>query len=290
MPNSGTYYIGRLLKQGFDKDDLINVLLESPVIRVGQYSWTINDPFLNDGGDFVYGKLTKFSEEGEVAVVDTGTHRSVSTPQPDLIVAQSPFVYLPAFSGVAFLHVWNNIEYQTFRKRFTEIIKEGFQHFFAECTVEMISDLRSFVARVGRLTDITRMQARVEPPNPLFGRFWKSLDEYLRRRQLNELKIDERANESIKNRLAQLLNDIVEDVSSDDELAVDIGDAAILMAADGYGSGRIEGKEAQRAVTLKTDDTKVMFRDEREIEPAELYRRTYEILEAIQRERYMEEE
>ncbi len=42
---------------------------------------------------------------------------------PNLLEASAPFVYLPEFSGLAFLHVWNGIQEDVFPRRFKAIIE-----------------------------------------------------------------------------------------------------------------------------------------------------------------------
>lgn len=288
MPRTGTYYVGRVLKQGFKQEDLVRIVMNSPVIDAGEYSWTISDP--EEYPEYVFAKLTKFQAKGSVVVVDTGSHRSVEQPQPHLIRAESPFVYLPDYSGIAFLHVWNNIEYSTFQRRFSELVREAYRGFFAECSVELISDLRSFVARAERLGEINRVYAKVEPPNPLFGRYWKSLEEYLRRRNVEELTVDEKSNSAIVNSIVDVLRRIVErEDAGEHDNEVDIADAAILMATDGYGKGKLEGRIEGREITLKTDDTRVSFKMPTDPSPQSLHDQARRILARISDDRYMEE-
>lgn len=67
-----------------------------------------------------------------------------------------------------------------------------------------------------------------------------------------------------------------------------IGDAAILMAADGYGKGYVRGKQGEDFIVIRTSETVRNFSFVRDPEPEDLYRKTVEILERIREERHME--
>ena len=88
-------------------------------------------------------------------------------------------IYFKEFSGIAYLHVWNSIEDRTFKSRFSRIVREKFDDFFVDCAIEPISDIKTFAEKILGLTAITDIRAKVSPPNPLFGRCWKSLNDYI---------------------------------------------------------------------------------------------------------------
>ena len=47
-------------------------------------------------------------------------------------MASSPFVYLPDYSGIAFLHVWNAIQEDLFPKGFCSLIEAAYQNFWCD--------------------------------------------------------------------------------------------------------------------------------------------------------------
>jgi hypothetical protein len=67
-----------------------------------------------------------------------------------------------------------------------------------------------------------------------------------------------------------------------------IGDAAILMAADGYGSGLVHGREGNMAVVIRTAETVCNFAFDRNPDPRQLCDKVAEIFEVIQRDRHIE--
>jgi hypothetical protein len=137
-------------------------------------------------------------------------------------------------------------------KRFGALIKNKYGGFFVECAVEPISDLRSFSLKLSKLDRIYSISATVSPPNPLFGPLWKDLKNYLEQRQTDRMKIEEESTENhkINTKLPAIVKEISEHKLSETILPqeVDIGDAAFLMAADGYGSGLFKGSKMKNTL------------------------------------------
>ena len=150
MPTQrGRYYLSRVIKLGsLTQDKLAQAILGAPVLQKGKFQWAITDTV--DGRDsdpkFLFGKLAKYSSEGRVTVVDPEKKSQLDALAPNLLVASAPFVYLPEFSGIAFLHVWNGIQEDLFPKRFCSLIEAAYQNFFVDCSVEPVADYRAFVA------------------------------------------------------------------------------------------------------------------------------------------------
>ncbi|MFH0810359.1 MAG: hypothetical protein V2A77_07820 [Pseudomonadota bacterium] len=188
----GRYYIGRVAKRGIlDVENLTEAICRSAIVGVDDYRWTITDAEEGDVGQhhFIFGKLAKYSQDGHITIVDSKNRSQVDAPAPNLLIASSPFVYLPTFSGIAYLHVWNVIERKSFQRIFKNVVEAKYENFFAECDIDPITDLRAFAVRVADLTDICEISAKVHPPNPLFGRFWKKLDAYIKRRNAEEVSM-----------------------------------------------------------------------------------------------------
>jgi hypothetical protein len=173
--------------------------------------------------------------------------------EPNLIEASSPFIYIPEFSGIAYLHVWNQIDREVFASRFSRIIEESFGSFFVECKIEPITNLEKFLEKLRTIENFMEISAKVNPPNPLFGEAWRSLREYIDRRQLGELRLKEQAGKTgaILTDLPNHINGILSQSESNPykpEKPIDITDAGILMAADGYGDGKIVGTEKTQGI------------------------------------------
>lgn len=260
----GRYYLGRVIKFGdLNQDRLLDAIREPRVINVGQFQWTFTDTVdltvSNDG--FIFSRLSKYSQEGHVTVIDTVTKSQKDSVAENLLIASAPFVYLPEFSGIAYLHVWNGIEEAVFRRRFSALIEESYDNFFINCKIDPISDYRAFVTKLKTLDSFSEIKAKVHPPNPLFGDLWKDLNEYINSRNASEVQIAEKSDEKggLNTDLVKLINAIVEERISQVTQPASLTDAALLMAADGYGTGKVIGVSRSETVTIRTSDTQKSF-------------------------------
>jgi hypothetical protein len=295
MARKGTYYLGRVIKVGYvETKDIVSAILNPiPIGRRG-VAWTfINVREVSDGkGSFVYGLLSKYSPDAEVRIVDPSRKMEVTQHEPNLSVATSPFVYIPEYAGIAFLHVSNHIEYKTFFGRWCDVVRASMKGIFMDVEIEPITDLRTFAIKLKNLDGIYQISATVSPPNPLFGPLWKGLKEYLDERRSGRMKIEEESTsqEPISTDLPEHVGEIVSQTKDRpyDPEPLPIGDAAILMAADGYGAGFVRGKQGDEMIVIKTSETVRNFRFAREPEPMELYYRAAAIFQRISEERHME--
>ena len=200
MAKKGTYYAGRVLKLGLLDQEMLLASMKKPVsILYRGSAWTfINVEEVNQSGHhFVFGRLTKFFPQGQVEVVDEATRSEVTQIEPNLVDASSPFIYIPEHSGIAFLNVSSKITPSVFINRFSEIIEHTNKNFFVVCDIELVSDLKTFAAKLAALDGIYQISARISPPNPLFSPLWKPLEDYLRSRNTDRMAITEDASESV---------------------------------------------------------------------------------------------
>ncbi len=294
MARQGTYYLGRVVKLGqLDQEKLIFALTHPSQVTSRGGVWTLVDIEHSERPHYIFGRLARYLPEGRVDVVDPVTQSTESQIEPNLLVASTPFVYIPEHSGIAFLATSAPIDILTFVKRFTEIIERSLENFFVHCEISFITDIRAFALRLASLDRIFKIQARVYPPNPLFGPLWERLKEYLISRNTDQLVISEDAGsgQSLNTILQELAGQIAETnvyprYFTDDP--VPIGDAAILMAADGYGRGTVRGSHDGRLTIIRTTETIANFHFNREPTSHELYEAANEAFELIKRDRYME--
>jgi len=287
----GRYYLGRVIKINMDQAQLMEAILNAPIVNIGKYDWTITD--VEDGRSeslpFVFGKLSKYAKEGHVVLVDEISRSQVDATAPNLVEASSPFIYLPECSGIAFLHVWNGIQEDVFPRRFKSIIEIAYDRFLIGCDVEPIVDYGAFTKRLKKLSSFTEFSATVYPPNPLFGRLWGDLNEYISKRNASEVTVKEQASKSggLKSKIIELMDRILEKPDYEPEETPAIGDAALLMAADGYGRGKVVGIEKNEEVVIRTSDSQKSFLHPKEPIPKELAIHANAQFERISRERDM---
>lgn len=258
---------------------------------MGQFEWTITDIVDKRSATepYVFGNLAKYSRQGKVTVVDEPAKRQLQARAPNLLEASAPFVYLPDFSGLTFLHVWNGIQEDVFPRRFKSIVEAAYDNFFVDCTVEPVADYRAFLQRLQSLDKIVELSARVHPPNPLFGRLWGSLDKYVKKRQAEEISVRESTDkpQGLSTQILVLIQRILENPKYEPNEEPDITDAALLMAADGYGNGKAVGIEGGHEVVVRTAESQKSFLFEKTPEPEALAVAARRQFERVSEERDM---
>lgn len=292
--SEGIYYLARVSKVG--RLNIEKAIVEPTVIHKYNFSWTIITGYKYKGKHdwFVYGKLCKFSPQGEIAKVDIKRAEEIKQIEPNLIIASSPFVYLPTYSGLAFMRVPSQIEPNTFMARFEELMKAKYDNFFVDCHVKPVADLRTFAVKLLELDGIYQISANVSPPNPLFGPLWKPLKDYMKKRRTNKFYIQEKsADEPLSTSLPEHVMQASKQEKNGEPYIpaeIDIGDSAILMAADGYGSGLVKGRKKNNFVLIRTSETIKNFSFDKDPDPYSLYERTLQIFRKIEEDRHLEHE
>lgn len=290
---NGRYYLGRISKLGrLTQDMIVETLLDSPIITVGNYLWAITDPvnYLNETPSCIYGELSKFSREGFVTTVDTSSKSKVDELTKNLLIASSPFVYLPEFSGIAYLHVWNQIQKDVFPRRLKALVERAYNNFFVDCKIETVSDYTNFISKIRKFELFTQISAKVHPPNPLFGRLWESLEEYIDNRNVDEFSVTETSPEDkgINSEIHRLMQNLLEDNQYTPDIPPTLTDAALLMAADGYGIGKVIGIKDGKSIIIRTSETKKSFLFNRTPDPQLLAQKSWQEFEKINKERDMD--
>lgn len=288
----GRYYLARVIKLGeLNQTRLLDAIVKAPVVAIGQFEWTITDVVdkRSELMPHVFGNLAKYSKDGRVTIVDEPAKQQLQARAPNLLEASAPFVYLPEFSGLAFLHVWNGIQEDVFPRRFKSIIEAAYDNFFVDCTIEPVADYRAFLDRLKTLDRITELSARVHPPNPLFGRLWGGLDKYVKKRKAEEVSVRETTDKpnGLSTQLIVLIQNILENPKYEPESEPDITDAAMLMAADGYGNGKAVGNEGEHEVIVRTSESQKSFLFSKEPRPEDLAKAAQNQFERVSDERDM---
>lgn len=288
----GRYYLGRVIKLGLlDQDKLMDAIVNSPTVEIGKFDWTVTDVVdgRGEGFPFIFGKLSKYAKDGHVKIVDENLKSQIDADAPNLLEASSPFIYLPDYSGLVFLHVWNGIQEDVFPKRFASIIEKAYEGFFVSCFVESVTDYEEFVAKLQSIDVFTELSAKVYPPNPMFGRLWESLNSYVKKRQVADVSVKEtsKPGAGINTEIVQLVRNIIDNPGYQPSSEPDITDAAILMAADGYGSGKVTGFDDGIEVVVRTADTQKNFLFDKDPNPYDLAKISIEIFSKVTEDRDM---
>lgn len=104
------------------------------------------------------------------------------------------------------------------------------------------------------------------------------------------IREDSGPKETLQTELATYINGILKqtpDEAYTPKEAPPIGDAAVLMAADGYGSGHIKGKRGGQWVVIKTSETIKNFSLPLEHSPQDLFKEAYKVFKKIEEDRHM---
>ena len=87
------------------------------------------------------------------------------------------------------------------------------------------------------------------------------MDKYVKKRNATEVSVKEtnEAGHGIKTNVVNLMINIMKNPNYEPDEPPDITDAAILMAADGYGLGKVVGLENNVEIVIRTSDTQKSF-------------------------------
>ena len=297
MPRGeAVFYVGRVVKTGFDTKEFIGALIDSKPFYNNEIVWSIIEveQVTLENQVYIKGELSKARPDARVTVLNTELSKKEEKEEPRLVQGISEFVYLPEFSGIAFRSIPNQIEPKAFIRIFSKIIENTLGNFFIQCEIKMLDDLRSFYDRLSLMDSIEVIKARVKPPNPLFGKLWESLKKYLNDRKLDELQLKEIAKKKgINTKIKELIQLILEGSEQKiqeyiAENQISLTDLALLMSLDGYGDGRLDGKQGQKHFFIKTHEKIVHFSLPTEHDFTAIYNETNIILKGISDERYME--
>lgn len=299
MARQYRYYLGRITKGGaLTTNELIQAIMHPVIISKKKYSYTFTNMKYDEKNNYIFGKLVKFTPEGEVETIEPERHRESSISIPHKKESSSPFVIALDYMGIAYPHIWNALLKDQFERYFSELVREKFDNLLISCEIEPVVDLRTFVERVASMDKVDSMSATVMPPNPLFGPVWKDLKDYMEERESGELSISEKSRyiDGIKTKLIKIMTSVLEATGIKEveekkkfleSQKYDISDAAILMAADGYGRAKIEGSSDKEKVVIRTKDNQKSFLFDRDPDEREFFELVLEEFESINGERYL---
>lgn len=291
-----SYYLGRLIKRGILNTEKIYNAIKSPKpYHYKDMGWSFFDAEENenDGVPYITGRLSKYNPNAEVVISDPVAKIENTQPEPNLRIASSHFVYIPSMAGIAFSRASQHIEEYKFNQYFSSVVKHKYEDFFVDCEIKMIADLKTFAQKLSAVEKIYKISANLNPPNPLYGSLWKGLSDYIKSRGSDKMLIREESSDRqpLKTNLPEIVDEVskqTKDKKYHSKEKLPIGDAAILMAADGYGNGHIKGLKDGVIVIIKTSAINKCFSFDKEPTNAELFKEAYLMLKEIEDERHLE--
>jgi hypothetical protein len=295
MPTNTVYHLGKVIKLGNMKPEMVvQAIFDPKPVYWWKNSWSFFDAKEGEAGGvkYVCAKLSKFNPDGEVIIADTDSKQEIIQPEPNLQIAASYFIYIPSLSGIAFSKITNQIDEYVFQRLFCRIVNERHFGLLAECQIEFIADLKTFSEKLLSLDGINAISAQIYPPNPIFGPLWESLKEYIKKRRSEKMLIreDSGPKETLQTQLPKLVEEMLKQTKEKPYVPKDapaIGDAAVLMAADGYGAGLVKGKRGGETVIIKTSETIKNFSLAEGHTTEDLFSESYKVFKKIEEDRHM---
>lgn len=288
----GKFYFGRVVKTGtnYDQKKLVEGLRKAFPIKSKKYSWAFVEVRESNisGQMYISGQLAQYDQDGEIDVVEELTRSRRKSLAKNQIRSSARFVYFPEHSGIIFLNVWNSIPVNVFRSKFCELVDAYYQKMFVQTEIELITDYKKFSTKIRELESVLEIDANVHLPNPMFGELWEEIDRELRERNSERLTIIEKAKSgrSIKTNLIEIVDSIVNGKFKLKKRP-SISEAAILMAADGYGKGTVIGSVGTEIVEVRTNKMELTISLEKDCDEETLARVALKALENIEKERRM---
>lgn len=290
-----SYYLGRVIKGGILNAEKIYDAIKSPEpFYYKNIGWSFFGAEVGEHNkvSYITGRLSKFNPDAEVIISDPKKNKENIQPEPNMRIASSHFVYIPSMSGIAFSRASQYIDEYKFSQYFSSVVKHKYEDFFVDCEIKMIADLKSFAQKLSAVKKIYRISSNLRLPNPLYGPLWKSLKDYIKNRESNKMILrEESSNEKpLNTRLAEIVNEVSNQTNNkqyNPKEELPIGDAAILMAADGYGIGHIKGLKDGEVVIIKTSEINKFFSFNKEPSNEKLFKEAYLMLKKIEDDRHL---
>lgn len=249
------YQFGRLNMLGHweDKRQFIFVALSAGVTETkGKFKYGFFDveELEREGEIFVFGRLVKYKPVLEGETVDEDLHQVVEGGLPHGVVAKSEFFLHYDTDIIAYRPVANKLSPGQFREMVAKLIESGHDRFFVSAEIQSIDEDYEIEEAIRQFEAITKVSLDLHPSNPSNREIYARVDERLKAIKARRMRLTLYAKER------------------GFDLAAFFGDDAyrgLMMAADGYGTGSIQGVVDGTKVTVSTEDSPV----KEEVRPSE---------------------
>jgi len=270
-----TFYLARINKFGRTSTEEVLDAIRSPVvIKDGKFKWSIIDIEYNSvtNAHYIYGKMAKYWMETDVKTVNEAAKQTENKNESNLIQTESTFIILPEHAGIAFSAGSSGISKELFFEIFPKLINSVIQQneVFKGIEIEPISDTRTFHNKILEFTSIQELKAKVRPSNPQYSPLYEDLQKYLKERNSSNISIEE-SGDSGQGLLSKLQESIKKVLGKRKLSPIPIADAAVIMAADGYGKAEVTGINNEQPLTITTYSTIVSLRLSLSILPANFF-------------------
>jgi hypothetical protein len=246
-PNVHTYYFGRLnlLGKWNDKRTFLREAMASGAVEPkGKFKYgtfSVEDLSINNQ-TFAYGTLVKYKPLLKGEVVDEQSGQIVEGGLPDGVVAKSEFFLHYQSEVIAYHPTASRLSNRQFRNMFAQLIEAGHDHFFVDVSIELIEEECGIIEAVKRFQVIRRISIEIHPTNPSNRKIYEDIDRRLKDLEAQKLRQSIEGGRDGLNKHALLQDDIYE---------------SLVMAADGYGKGNIQGILEGAKVTISTGQSPV---------------------------------
>jgi hypothetical protein len=242
-----TYFFGRLNLLGArdDKHRFLYDALKADIYETKgkfKYGFFETREVVHEENLFAFGSLVKYKPLLEGEIVDEDTHRLVEDGLPYGVIARSEFFFHYRTAVIAYRPITNRLSATQFREITARLIESAHDNFFVSAEIESVDEDLEIREAVGKFETISKISFDLHPSNPSLRPIWRAVDERLKALEARRLR------ETVEAR---------EDGFNKDILMNDDAFGGLIMAADGYGKGRVEGVLDGRKVTISTEDSPV---------------------------------
>lgn len=222
-------------------DFLLNGLKNeaSTTYRNYVYRFFDTEVFEFEGKDYIAGHLVKYNPEDMEEVVDETTRKLRDENLRNKVEGKARFIIDPSSSILMFFEVSNVIAKNTFIDKFCKLFEQNHGNYFTQFYISPIKEQYSFIEKVRSFKAIKKIVITLFPSNPNFADRWKSIDERLRKNNINKYK------------------EIQENTKPESQIIVDEEtESKFLMSEDGYGKSDATGiNENGEEKTISTKDS-----------------------------------
>jgi len=249
------YYFGRLniisAYTGSKKDFLVQGLNSDVLLFIRNYNWGFFEVEViqDEEEEYLSGFLVKYRPLDPSEFVNVETREIQEQEVRDRITAKSCF-FLHIRTGVVAYQVTTDINDNLFRENFCKLLQQAYDNLFIDTEIQAINQEETFFEAIKSFNSIRKISIYLHPSNPSSRDIWKSVDERLKRLDLeNYTEIYKSKSES------RSLN-----IENDEEI-----NSKLHMANDGYGKAKVTGKKGEDYETITTGDTPITYEVEYEV-------------------------